>query len=82
VVELVATGAAVVVVESTAAAEHDAGWGRWDTQLDVVATSSEAPADKTFTPASATPRINAVSSAYSTNVAPRLPRVRPPFASR
>jgi hypothetical protein len=82
VVELVATGAAVVLVESTAAAEHDAGWGRWDTQFEVVATSWEAPADNAFTPTSATPRINAVSRAYSTNVAPRLPRARQPFASR
>jgi hypothetical protein len=82
VVELVPTGAAVVVVASMAAAEHDGGWGRWDTQFEVVATSSEAPAVNAFTPTSATPRINEVSRAYSTSVAPRLPRVSRPFASR
>jgi hypothetical protein len=74
VVELVGTGATVVLVGSVDWARQLAGWGRWDTQAELLATSLEAVLPAILIAPSASPPTSAVSRAYSTNVAPRSRR--------
>ena len=62
VVELDATGAAVVVeAASIALVRQLSGWGRWDTQDDVLATSLDAPSLATLMAPRARPPTSAVS---------------------
>jgi hypothetical protein len=85
VVELVGTGAAVVLVGSIDLARQLAGWGRWDTHAEVLATWLEALFPANLMAPRARPPTSAVRRAYSTSVAPlsRRPlRVRSFFKAR